>query len=170
MEILLVIGLVLILSFGFVVAFGAPYVPTLKLQRSQALDMLDLRPGQVLIELGSGDGAMLVEAAKRGIKSIGYELNPLLVIVSKFRTRRYKKLIEVKWKNFWNEDISNADGVYVFLVSRLMGKLEKKIINEAKPGLKIVSYGFEMPSLITKKTKNALHMYQLSVTRQKPSK
>jgi precorrin-6B methylase 2 len=75
--------LIIILAFQFVVLFlGAPYVPTLHKQREIALDLLKLKPGQTLIDLGCGDGAMLIEAAKRGIKVVGYEINPLLVFIA----------------------------------------------------------------------------------------
>jgi ribosomal protein L11 methylase PrmA len=70
---------VLVILFGFVVAFGAPYLPTLRPQITMALDMLDLKKGQTLLELGSGDGRVMMAAAERGWNVIGYELNPLLV-------------------------------------------------------------------------------------------
>jgi len=45
--------------------------------------MLNLKSGQTLIELGSGDGRVLKEAAAKGVRAIGYEINPVLVIYSK---------------------------------------------------------------------------------------
>jgi hypothetical protein len=78
-----IILLLVILAFQFVVLFlGAPYVPTLPKQREAALDLLKLKPGQTLIDLGCGDGAMLIAAAKRGINSVGYEINPLLALIA----------------------------------------------------------------------------------------
>jgi hypothetical protein len=53
-----IVILIIILAFQFVVIFlGAPYVPTLNKQRETALDLLKLKSGQTLIDLGSGDGA-----------------------------------------------------------------------------------------------------------------
>jgi precorrin-6B methylase 2 len=93
--------LIIILAFQFVVLFlGAPYVPTLHKQREIALDLLKLKPGQTLIDLGCGDGAMLIEAAKRGIKVVGYEINPLLVFIAWARTRRYSKNVKIIRGNF----------------------------------------------------------------------
>lgn len=169
MTIVLWAILALAISFSFVVFFGAPYVPTLKKQRRQALNMLDLKKGQLLVELGAGDGIMLCEAGKRGWRAVGYELNPVLVIVAKLRTRKYPS-VEVRWGNFWRADISSADAVYVFLIARFMGKLETKLIKEGKPGLKILSYTFVLPNLRPQKSQGGLHLYKLGSSGQKTSK
>ena len=93
------IGIAMVLLFGFTVLFGAPFLPTLKGRTGDALDMLDLKPGELLLELGSGDGRLLREAAKRGIRSIGYELNPLLVIYSKILLFKYRRLATIRLAN-----------------------------------------------------------------------
>lgn len=67
LTILLVIGLLL----GFVVFFGPPYVPTRKRNMQAALDLLELKPGQTMLELGSGDGRVLIAAAKQGVNVVG---------------------------------------------------------------------------------------------------
>ena len=69
---LIYIALALILIFGYVILFGAPFLPTLKNQIEAIFELLDLKEGQTLIELGSGDGRILLEAAKRGINVVGY--------------------------------------------------------------------------------------------------
>ena len=68
--------------------FGAPYFPSLKKPIQAGLDMLDLKPGQVLYDLGCGDGRILKVAAGRGIKCVGYELNPFMFLYSWATTRR----------------------------------------------------------------------------------
>jgi SAM-dependent methyltransferase len=151
--------LVVFLLSTFVILVGAPFVPTLKNRRHQALELLDLRPGQLLYDLGCGDGSLLAEAAASGIKAVGYELNPFLVVYAWLRTRRHRKLVKVKWGNFWPADISRADGIYVFLIDRFMQKLEAKLSQEAKPGLKLVSHAFRLPGRRPVKQRNALFLY-----------
>jgi SAM-dependent methyltransferase len=90
MQILFWVFFALVLLFGFVVIFGAPYLPTLKKQTAEALDLLDLKPGQTLLELGCGDGRVVKAAAQRGLKVTGYELNPILVIIAKLNTIKYR--------------------------------------------------------------------------------
>lgn len=152
MMLLFFAGVTLILLFGFVLLFGAPYVPTLSVQTEEALDLLDLRPGQVLLELGSGDGRIQRAAAVRGIYSVGYELNPLLVLWAVLRNWRYRKFIKTRWGNYWRMSLpQQTDAIYVFLLDKYMNKLHKKIEQDmsawqSKKRLKVVSFAFEIPS------------------------
>ena len=77
-AIVVIIAVVTLLSFSFVLLFGAPFLPTLKKQIDEALDLLDLKPGETMLELGCGDGRILLAATQRGLSVVGYELNPIL--------------------------------------------------------------------------------------------
>lgn len=149
----------LVLLFGFVVLFGAPYLPTLSKQQEAALDLLDLQPGQLLLELGSGDGRMLVAAARRGIRVVGYELNPLLAAWSWLVTRRYRRLVAIKCANFWRVSMPAADGIYVFLLDRYMGKLHNKIVQEISNPVNVVSFAFQFPESKHITEKSGLYLY-----------
>lgn len=151
---------VIFMAFAFVVAFGAPFLPTLKPQVRSALDLLDLKPGQTLLELGSGDGRVLVAAAERGITAIGYELNPLLAIYSWLRTRRYNGKVRVVWGDFWNKKLPPTEGIFVFLLDPYMKKLDKKIVQEYGKPVKLVSFAFKIPSRKITTEKNGLYLYQ----------
>ncbi len=145
--------------FGFVVLFGAPYVPTFSKQTRAALQLLDLQPGQTLVELGSGDGAVLVLAAQKGIRCIGYELNPLLVVFSKIRCWRYRHLVTIHCQNFWRVALPPCDGVYTFLLDHYMVKLDKKITQEITNTVKFVSYAFKVPGRTIEKQKEGMFLY-----------
>lgn len=151
----------LVLLFGFVVFFGAPYLPTLSKQKLAAFDLLELEPGQTLIELGSGDGRLLVAAAEKGYKVIGYELNPLLVLISYVRTFKHRKNVTIKWGNFWWEIWPRADGIYVFLLDRYMEKLDKKIVqNYPEQKVKLASFAFKVPGREVVREKDGVYLYQ----------
>ena len=90
------LAVLLILAYGFVIPFGAPFLPTMKKDRETALDLLDLKPGQLFIDLGSGDGSLLMLAAQKGLRAEGYEINPFLWLYSWLRTRRYGRRVKVK--------------------------------------------------------------------------
>ena len=150
---------IIILCFGLVIFFGAPYLPTLDKQKTIALDLLSLKPDQILLELGSGDGRVLNAAAKRGIFAVGYELNPILVVVSRFMTIRNRDRIKIIWGNFWTKDWDKADGIYVFLHTDYMRKLDKKLA--ASPNkTKLVSVIYEIPHRKAVKEKNGVFLYQ----------
>ncbi len=157
---LFLIAVWLVLLFGFVVFFGAPYLPTLGKQKQAALDLLDLEPGQTLLELGSGDGRMLLAGAEKGLKVIGYELNPLLVLVSYIRTWKYRKHVRIIWANYWWHMWPRTDGIYVFLLDRYMEKLDKKIIqNYPEQKVKLTSFAFKIPDKEIVEEKNGVYLY-----------
>lgn len=167
MLVLLILGIILLVCFGLVVFRGAPYVPTLKRQRQQAFDELyKVTSSDVVVDLGSGDGSLLRHAADKGAKAIGYELNPLLVLVSKFLGRRKSKLITTKWGDFWFVKLPpETTLVYVFINGRDMKRLERYLrahVARSKRPLTIISYSFRLPpSMKVQKTLGPMHLYKL---------
>ncbi len=98
----------------------------------------------VVYDIGSGDGRILVESAKQGIKSVGYEINPFLVLFSKWRVRNIDPKFKPKiyLNNFWNQDLSKATVVFIFILPQYMSRLEKKLTKELRPKtLVIVHHG-----------------------------
>lgn len=132
--------------FGFVILFGAPYLPTKKEQIQEAIRQMGLKKGQSFIELGCGDGRLQKTAAKNGIKSIGYELNPILVIIAKLSTWRYRHLVKIVWGNFWAKDWPKTDAFYTFLLDKYMAKLDKRMQQYPHKPIKLISYAFEIPN------------------------
>lgn len=139
---------------------GAPYLPTLKRQRQTALNLLALKPGQTVVDLGCGDGGFLVEAAQQGIRGIGYELNPLLWLVAKQRTWAYRSNITIHFKNYWKVQLPPAEGIYVFLVQHYMKKLNHKLTSELSRPTKLVSYSFTIPGKKAVKESKGLYLYK----------
>ena len=147
------------LSFGFVVFFGAPYLPVLKKQRSVALELLALKPGQTLLELGSGDGRVLRAAAQRGIYAVGYELNPLLVLVSWLATIKYRDKVKIIWGSYWSKKWPPADGVYTFLYTDYMKKLDDRMSSMGQE-MKLASVTFKIPGKKPLKEKDGVFLYK----------
>src|SRR3989344_7553923 len=145
MDLLLAIIFIVLACFGFVLIFGAPYLPTHKQQVDLSLSLLKLKKGQLMYELGCGDGRLLNAAAKQGYKAVGYEMNPIMYVWALLNTQHHRNLVEVKFGNFWKADLSNADGVYVFLLDRFMERLDKKLSSELKSGVMLASYTFKIP-------------------------
>jgi len=159
-EILLIIGVIVFFIFNFVIIYGAPFLPTLKHQVPKALELLDLKPGQTLLELGSGDGRVLIAAAQTGIYAVGIELNPILVIYSWLRTRKYGDKVKIKWGNYWNINWPQTDGIFVFLLTPYMEKLNKKIVQDFKKPVKLVSFAYQIHSRPVNKEHNGLYLYK----------
>ena len=157
---IIVIVLTLVICFGGVLLLGAPYLPTLTPQVTIALDLADLQAGQHLIELGCGDGKILVAAAKRGIRVTGYELNPLLAVVCWLRTLRYRQLVTVRCADFWRTEWPAADAIFTFLLPKYMIKLDKKIIQYKHKPVKLISFAFEIPDRQLIRSERGVHLYE----------
>ena len=156
---LVVIGIVLLICFAGVLLFGAPYLPTLGSQIDTALELADLQPGQTLLELGCGDGRVLIAAAKRDMHVIGYELNPLLAAIAWLRTRRYRSRVRVVWGNFWQRQWPEVDAAFTFLLPKYMDKLDARCKDYEHRRLKLVSFAFTIPGKKPSKQRNGVYLY-----------
>lgn len=152
--------LVLVLIFGFVVFFGAPYLPTLKKQRYQVLKLLNLEAGQTILELGCGDGRLLKLAAEQGVNSIGIELNPILVLVAKVVNIKHRDLVTIKWANFWSIDWPKCDAIYIFLIDRFMQKFDDCATSQKISNTLVLSYGYKIPKKKYLKKHMGFYLYK----------
>jgi SAM-dependent methyltransferase len=132
-------------GFGIAVFIGAPYVPILRRDYGPLLELAELMPGQTLIDLGSGDGRLLREVAKRGVYAIGYEINPVLYLVSLVVCWRYRKLVSIKLGDYWHVNLPAADIIYVFLLDKYMARLDRKLTSELSRPTRLVSFVFQVP-------------------------
>jgi len=124
---------------------GALFVPTTKRRVNAALDALALSPGQLLIDLGCGDGRVLRAAAKRyGVRAVGYELNPL-ALTKAWLFNLGRNGISVRRRNFWKIDLAEADAIFCYLFPDLMPELAAKLQRELRPGTPVISCNFELP-------------------------
>jgi hypothetical protein len=155
---------VIILLFGFVVFRGAPYVPSKKRELEKAFtELYPLKKDDVLVDIGSGDGVVLRQAAKCGARAVGYELNPLLVLISRWLCR-HQPAIHVQLADFWFVSLpDNTTVVYVFGESRDIAKMAKKVASEAtrlnRP-ISFISYGFAVAGETIVRTVGAHHLYR----------
>lgn len=150
--------------FGLIVLRGAPYVPTKKRQLERALDSLyPLSDKDVLVDIGSGDGIVLRAAAKRGARAIGYELNPLLVLVSKALCR--SPLISIRLADFWFVTLPRETTVvYTFGESRDIARMYQKAARAARQHKKeiyFMSFGFPVPGAKIHKQDGSFFLYKL---------
>jgi len=151
--------------FAAVALFGAPYVPTHRVSVERALDLLKLKKGDLIVDFGSGDGVLLKAAAKRGVKSIGYEINPILVVITLLRCWRDRHMIQVRLADFWRANLpAGSKAVFVFLAGPYMKRLAiklKEVMDDRQTPLYVISYGFEIPGLKQEKFEQGLHLYKL---------
>lgn len=153
-----------IFTFLFVYAllFGAPYVPIPKYGLDKMIEYANIKPGQKAVDLGSGDGRIMIALAKAGAIVYGYEINPVLVWWTRRKIKKegLEGKANVYLKSFWNEDLSKYDIVTLFGVRKIMKRLEEKLDKELKPGAKIISFGFSFPDWQYLKKEQATFLYE----------
>lgn len=154
---------VFFITFLLIVFRGAPYVPTKQRDIDELLKKPVVRQGGVLVDLGSGDGRVLLAAARQGIRAVGYELNPILAAITRLRLRRYHELAEVRVRDFWLSTLPvDTSVVFVFLATPYMRKLDRKLTRHVrlnKKPLTLASYGMEIPGRQPDKTDGSLLFY-----------
>ncbi len=124
---------------------GALYVSTARCRVSAFLEIIDLKPGQLLVDLGCGDGRVLRSARRRcQIRAEGYELNLLAFCKARLLSCWYTG-ITIHLQNFWGADLSRADVVFCYLFPDVMSRLARKLSEELKPGATVVSCNFPLP-------------------------
>lgn len=155
--------ILIVLLFGLVVFRGAPYVPSMKKYAAEAFDELyTVTKKDVLVDVGSGDGVILRLAAERGARAVGYELNPILVLISQALSRG-NPLIQTRLADFWLVDLPHETTVvYAFSVDRDMEKLADKIQKTADAALHpvwLVTYGHSLPAKEPHKATRSHYLY-----------
>jgi hypothetical protein len=129
-------------------------------QSETALDLLDLKPGETLLELGSGDGRVMLAAAKRGLKAIGIEANPLLVIISWIATRHYRSQVRIIWGSYWGKPWPRADGIFTFMLPKYMPKLASRIEKWRPKPIKLASFAFAIAGKEPITKQDGVFLYQ----------
>ncbi|MCX7816763.1 MAG: class I SAM-dependent methyltransferase [Syntrophales bacterium] len=124
---------------------GAMFHPSAGIRVKTFLDRMPMKKGELLIDIGCGDGRVLLEANKRyGVRALGYEVNPFAYFLSRIRAAGIPN-VEVRWRDFWKEDLSGADVVFCYLFPDVMERLGQKLSSELRPGTRVISCNFPIP-------------------------
>ena len=137
------------------------FVPISDEQLATLLKVAQPRRGESIVDLGSGDGKIVLELAKQGLEATGVEINPLLVRASKKRADKLglSHLAMFKQTSFWKIDFSHYDLILMYGTSYIMEKLERKALAEMKPGARFVSMRFKFPQWQPETEKNDVRVY-----------
>jgi len=123
------------------------YYPTPDETVIEMLRLADIKPGDVLYDLGSGDGRIPIMAAQQyGIRAVGIEIDPKMVTVAEERTRQanLEGLVTFRNADLFHSNISEATVVTLYLSNKLNLLLRPKLLRELRPGSRILSHDFHM--------------------------
>jgi predicted RNA methylase len=170
------IALILILLIIVILLFllsmlwppDSPWSPwwrtTVKLARIEC-NLAKVKKGDIIYDLGSGDGTALTIAAKEyGATGVGIEIDPFRVFVSKIKIRvaGVTDKVEIRRDSFWNQDISRASVIFMYLIPKTLVKLRPKLLKELRPGTRVVTFVYRMDlPLIAQDEKAELYVYEI---------
>ncbi len=166
-AVFLVISLVLLIYYVVfnhlipIMFYGAFFAKTPPNLTQKILLLANVRLGQKAVDLGSGDGRLVIAMAKLGVEAHGYEINPFLVILSKINIKRagLDNKAFVYWGSFWQKDLSEFDIVVLYGISYIMKKLEVKLKKELKSGAKVISNYFMFSNWSPEKQDGNIYLY-----------
>lgn len=124
-----------------------PYVPTPQVVVDRMLELAQIKKGDMVIDLGSGDGRLVITAAQKyGAHGFGVELDPRLVTKSNDEARRAGLADRVKFlqQDLFDTDFRQANVLTLYLLPDVNLKLRPKILEELKPGTRVVSHDYGM--------------------------
>ena len=158
-EICIIIFVIWIAWSGVV---GAPWIPTPKKRVRSMLEFAEVSSDDILYDLGSGDGRIVVMAGKEfGATSIGIEVDPLRLMWSRLSIRRHRlrKTTKVIRANFFKVSLEDATVVTLYQGHEINKKIRNKLASELKPGTRVVSYRFILEGWTPAKTNEEESIY-----------
>lgn len=150
------IPFILLLAFTFSVFIvttiwsvfsGAPFVPTDARNVEIMIRAAGVRAGDKVVDLGSGDGRIVIAAAKAGARAEGWEISPYLWLLSRWNIRRagVADRAVVHLGSYWGHRFPDANVVTLFLIDSKMERMKTKLTEELPRGARVVSYAFRFP-------------------------
>ncbi len=144
------------------------YVPTPPEVVDEMLKMAEVRDGDVLYDLGSGDGRIPIAAAKKfRVRAVGIDIDPARIAEARANAKAAGVTDEVSFRqaDLFKTDFSDATVVTLYLLDSLNLKLRPKLLSELKPGTRIVSHAFTMGDWEPEKTatvgSNSIYMWRV---------
>ena len=124
-----------------------PFVPTPQEVVDKMLETAEVKKGDVVYDLGSGDGRIVITAAKKyGVRAVGFEIDPDLIKKSRENIRKegVQQLAEIRQQDILTVDVSGATVVTMYLLPDVNLQLRPTLLRQLKPGSRIVSHAFDM--------------------------
>jgi cyclopropane fatty-acyl-phospholipid synthase-like methyltransferase len=124
-----------------------PYIPTPQAAVEAMLDLAQVKPSDVVYDLGSGDGRIVITAAKKyGARGVGIEIDPSLVRAAAARaaTEGVSDRVRFVAEDLFSTNFSDATVVTLYLLQSMNERLRPKLVRELKPGARVVSHIFNM--------------------------
>ena len=166
----LAINIILIIALTYVILvfllppfMGAPYVPSSSAVVKQMLQFAQPQPGERMVDLGSGDGRIVMAFAGKGIEAHGYEINPSLVLFSRLaiRARGLQGKAHIHWRSLMGVDFSRFDIVVIYGLPGIMKSLENRLQKDLPPGGRVISNTFSFQNWPAAAKEDKVFLYKV---------
>lgn len=137
---------------------GAPYVWSSRKTSEIMLRFAGIEPGDVVYDLGCGDGRLVRAAAKRGAFAYGIEASLLTFLLAWLWSLPVRNA-RIRFGDLWSQDYGDADVVFCFLLVESMERFEREIWPTLQPGCRVVSNSFRMKGLTPEKEEGSVLLY-----------
>jgi protein-L-isoaspartate O-methyltransferase len=123
-----------------------PFVPSPQFVVDKMIELAGVKKGDVVYDLGSGDGRIVIAATKRGAKAVGFEIDPDLVGESRANIQKagVQESAEIRNQDILTVDLSPASVVTMYLLPDVNLRMKPNLLSQLKPGSRVVSHSFDM--------------------------
>ena len=123
-----------------------PFVPSPREVVDKMIELAGIKKGDVVFDMGSGDGRIVIAAAKKGARAVGFEIDGDLIKESRENIRKagVQDLAEIRQQDILTVDFSPASVVTMYLLPDVNLKLRPNLLKQLKPGSRVVSHSFDM--------------------------
>lgn len=123
-----------------------PFVPTPQEVVDKMIELGGVKKGDTVYDLGSGDGRIVITAAKKGARAVGFEIDGDLVKESRQNIQKagVENLAEIRQQDILTVDLSPVSVVTMYLLPDVNLKLRPNVLSQMKPGSRVVSHAFDM--------------------------
>jgi hypothetical protein len=147
-HILLGLSVLALVSCYLPTLWGAPWAPTSLSTVDRMLRLADLGPGQTVVDLGAGDGRVVIRAARQfGAYALGVEIDPLRCAIANaiiWMLGQHDRA-RVVWGDMFAHDLSQADVVTLYLLPGTNQRIQSYLCKSLRPGTRVVSHAFSVP-------------------------
>ena len=136
-----------------------PFFDTPQELIQKKLELLELKDGETIVELGCGKANCLIEAASIAeIKGIGYEIleEALAIAKENVANSEFSSQIEIREENMFDADLSKANALILYFTRNVLGSLSLKLEKELPKGARIVTHDFDLPAWKAEKEINVM--------------
>jgi hypothetical protein len=146
LEILFVLIIALLIPTLYAQVVGVPPVPTPHKVVKRMLELADIKPVDIVYDLGCGDGRLVFAAARCGAAATGFEISPLVWLWACLCKLYLHSPAQIKYRDFLHVNLTPASVILLYLYpTTIKFWLQRKFKKELRPGTRIISYAFAIP-------------------------